>query len=94
MNTVTDKQIIADVATNTGLAQSDVAKVMKSFRQVVFDVVSEGTTIKLANFMTIEVKERAARAGRNPRTGETIQIAAKQAVTIKALKHLKDAAND
>ena len=57
------------------------------------DATTEGEAVALVGFGTFAVKERAARAGRNPRTGETIEIAATRVPGFKAGKGLKDAVN-
>ena len=59
----------------------------------VTDALKKGDQVTLVGFGTFEVRERSARTGRNPQTGETIQIAASKAPTFKAGKALKDAVN-
>ena len=60
---------------------------------VVAETLKAGEKVQLVGFGTFEVKERAARAGRNPKTGETIQIAASKTPAFSAGKALKDSVN-
>ena len=64
-----------------------------AFLEVIKDAMVAGEKIQLVGFGTFEVSERAAREGRNPQTGETMQIAASKAPKFKAGKALKDAVN-
>lgn len=64
-----------------------------AFLDVIKDAMVAGEKIQLVGFGTFEVSERAAREGRNPQTGETMQIAASKAPKFKAGKALKDAVN-
>jgi DNA-binding protein HU-beta len=63
------------------------------FISAVADVLKRGDSVSLVGFGTFEVRERQARTGRNPRTGETMTIAASKAPSFKAGKALKDAVN-
>ena len=66
---------------------------LKAFTDVVADELKKGEKIQLVGFGTFEVSERPAREGRNPRTGETMTIAASKAPKFKAGKALKDSIN-
>ena len=57
------------------------------------DTLIEGEQIRIADFGTFEIRERSARTGRNPKTGEAVDIPACKAVGFKASKKLKDAVN-
>ena len=88
------KELVNEVAGKFDLTK----KVAKEVVDFVFDslqeeIVSEGK-VRIAQLGTFEVKQRNAREGRNPSTGETIKIAAKKAVTFKAGKAIKDAVNE
>ena len=68
------------------------------FLDAVFEVITEalvkGDKVPLVGFGTFDISERAAREGRNPRTGEKVEIAARKAVVFKAGSALKDAVNN
>ena len=73
--------------------EKDAEKALKAFTEVVEEELKKGEKIQLVGFGTFEVSERAAREGRNPQTGETMQIAASKSPKFKAGKALKDAIN-
>lgn len=62
--------------------------------KVITKALKSGDSITLVGFGTFQVKDRAAREGRNPKTGETIQIKASKVPSFKAGKNLKDAVNN
>ena len=76
------------------LSKKDVEKALKAFTDVVAEELKKGEKIQLVGFGTFEVSERAARTGLNPRTKETIEIAASKAPKFKAGKALKDLVNE
>ncbi|MCM1272883.1 MAG: HU family DNA-binding protein [Lachnospiraceae bacterium] len=86
-------ELVASMADKTGLKKVDVEKVLKAFTETVADELKKGEKIQLVGFGTFEVAERPAREGRNPRTGETMKIAASKAPKFKAGKALKDSIN-
>lgn len=86
-------ELVAAMANQTELSRKDVEAVLKSFVDVVTDELKKGNKIQLVGFGTFEVGERAAREGRNPQTGETMQISASKSPKFKAGKALKDAVN-
>ena len=86
-------ELIAAMADKAGLAKKDAEKALKAFTDVVAEELKKGEKIQLVGFGTFEVSERAAREGRNPRSGETMTIAACKAPKFKAGKALKDAIN-
>ncbi|MBD5095878.1 MAG: HU family DNA-binding protein [Clostridium sp.] len=86
-------ELVASMAEKTGLKKVDVEKVLKAFTETVADELKKGEKIQLVGFGTFEVAERPAREGRNPRTGETMKIAASKAPKFKAGKALKDSIN-
>ena len=86
-------EFIAAVAGKAGVAEADTDKVRAAFEDVGFDVVADGKDkLSLPGFLTFEQGARAAREGRNPATGETIQIAATKTVKVTAGSKLKAAA--
>lgn len=86
-------ELIAAVAEKTELSKKDAEKAIKAFTDVVAEELKKGEKIQLVGFGTFEVAERPAREGRNPRTGETMPIAASKAPKFKAGKALKDMLN-
>ena len=85
--------LIAAVADNSGLAKAEAAKSVDAVLDAVSSALSKGDDVRLVGFGTFSVAERKASEGRNPRTGETIQIAASKQPKFKAGKGLKDAVN-
>ena len=81
------------VAVAAGLTKVDSARAVDAVINSISSALSRGDTVSLAGFGTFQVKQRNARAGRNPRTGETIQIKASKVPSFKAGKGLKDAVN-
>ena len=86
-------ELVAAIAEKTELSKKDAEKALKAFTEVVADELAKGEKIQLVGFGTFEVSERAAREGRNPRTGETMKIEASKAPKFKAGKALKDMVN-
>jgi DNA-binding protein HU-beta len=85
--------LIDAVAERTGLAKSDAARAVEAVFGSITDALRRGDAVALAGFGGFVAKERAARTGRNPRTGEPVAIAASRAPAFKAGKGLKDALN-
>lgn len=85
--------LIAAVAAGTGQSKTDVASVIDGMLASITDALKSGGEVKLVGFGSFHVTHRAASTGRNPRTGETIQIAASRQPKFKAGKGLKDALN-
>lgn len=84
---------VAAVAEKAGISKKDAGNAVDAFTTVVTEALIKGEKVSLVGFGTFEVKERAAREGRNPQTGETMQIAASKVPSFKAGKTLKDAVN-
>ncbi len=87
------EELIAKMAIKADLSKNDAEAALKAFIETTQEALSEGDSISLVGFGTFSVTERAAREGRNPRTGETMQIPASKAPTFKAGKSFKDAVN-
>lgn len=83
--------LVTAVATGAGLSKADAAKAVDSVFDAISAALADGDDVRLVGFGTFAVSERAASEGRNPRTGETIQIAASKQPKFKAGKGLKDA---
>lgn len=86
-------EMIAAIADKAGLTKKDAEKALKAFTDTVAEELAKGGKVQLVGFGTFEVSERAAREGRNPRSGETVTIAASKSPKFKAGKALKDAVN-
>jgi DNA-binding protein HU-beta len=86
-------ELIDAVSGQTGLAKADTTRAVDAVFDSITSALKSGDTVALLGFGTFAVKGRAARAGRNPRTGETIEIAASNVPGFKAGKALKDAVN-
>ena len=86
-------ELVAAVAEQAGLSKKDAEAAVKAFTDVVAEALKAGDKIQLVGFGTFEVSERAAREGRNPRTGETMIIEASKTPKFKAGKALKDLVN-
>ncbi len=86
-------ELIAALAAKTELPKKSAEKALAAFVDVVSDDLAKGGKVQLIGFGTFSVKERPARAARNPRTGEEIKIAASKAPVFKAGKALKDKVN-
>ena len=84
-------ELIAAMAENSGLTKKDCEAALAAFTCAVETAMKGGDKVQLVGFGTFEAKERPARVGRNPRTGEQIEIAASKAPAFKAGKALKDA---
>ncbi len=86
-------ELVEAVAERTGLAKSDAARAVEAVLGTITETLQRGDQVALAGFGTFVAKVRAARTGRNPRTGEAIAIPAAKAPAFKAGKGLKDALN-
>ena len=86
-------ELVVAVAEQAGLSKKDAEAAVKAFTDVVAEALKAGDKIQLVGFGTFEVSERAAREGRNPRTGETMTIEASKTPKFKAGKALKDLLN-
>lgn len=81
------------VAEGADISKSDAGNAVDAVLSAIESALAKGDSVSLIGFGTFSVSDRAARTGRNPRTGETIQIAASRAAKFKAGKVLKDAVN-
>lgn len=87
------QDIVAKIAESTGLSKADAGRAVDAFIAAVTEGLANGQTVSIAGFGNFDVRQRSARTGRNPRTGETIEIAASNSPGFKAGKALKDAVN-
>lgn len=86
-------ELVEAIAEKAGLTKSDATKALDATLATITEALANGDKIPLVGFGTFAVSKRSAREGRNPRTGETVKIAARNAVTFKAGAALKDAVN-
>ena len=86
-------ELIAAVADDAGLTKADATKAVDSVFATITGALKGGSEVRLVGFGTFSVANRAASEGRNPRTGEKIQIPASKQPKFKAGKGLKDAVN-
>ena len=86
-------ELIDLVAAQTELPKSETAKTVNALLDAIKNELAKGEKVALVGFGTFEVRERAARKGRNPQTGAEIEIAAAKAPAFKAGKDFKEAVN-
>ena len=86
-------ELVAAMAEQTNLSKKDAEAALKAFIDVVSEELKKGEKVQLVGFGTFEVSERAAREGRNPQTGETMEIKASKTPKLKAAKPLKHMMN-
>lgn len=86
-------ELIAAVAEKAEISKKDAEKAVKAFTDAVSEELVKGGKIQLVGFGTFEVSERQEREGRNPKTGESMTIAASKTPKFKAGKALKDMVN-
>ncbi|MDA1058540.1 MAG: HU family DNA-binding protein [Proteobacteria bacterium] len=85
--------LVATVSNAAGLSKADATKAVDSVFEAITDSLKAGQEVRLVGFGTFNVAQRKASEGRNPRTGEKIQIPASNQPKFKAGKRLKDAVN-
>ena len=87
-------ELITSMAEKSKLTKKDAELALKSFIESVEEALENGEKVQLVGFGTFETRERAAREGRNPRSGEVMNIPASKAPKFKAGKALKDIVNE
>ena len=85
--------LVSAVAKQAELSKKDAGLAVEAVFDAISEALEKGDKVQLIGFGTFDVSERAAREGRNPRTGETMKIAASKAPRFKAGKALKDLVN-
>ena len=83
-------ELIAAIATNANISKADAGRALDGFIDAVACILKSGDTVNLIGFGAFSVKKRAARKGRNPKTGQEIDIAASRVPDFKAGKQLKE----
>ncbi len=87
---MTKVELVSKVADKSGLSKKDSEKAVSAVVAAITEALSEGEKVSLIGFGTFEVRERQAKEGINPRTGEKIQIAARKVPAFKPGKALKE----
>ncbi len=90
---MTKDEIVTKIAGDAGLSKKEAQSALKAVTSGISGALAKGDSVTLVGFGTFSVSQRAARTGRNPQTGATIQIKASKAPKFKAGKTLKDAVN-
>ncbi len=90
---VNKTQLVEQIAENADISKASAGRALDAFIEAVSDTLQSGDQVALVGFGTFSVRNRAARTGRNPKTGEEIQIAEANVPAFKAGKALKDACN-
>ena len=90
---MTRTELCARVAATTSLPKADVAAAAGALFSAIADALARGETVTVAGFGKFTTRDRPARTGRNPQTGEAVAIAASRAPAFKAGKALRDAVN-
>jgi len=90
---VNKNELIAQVANSAGLSKGEASEAVEATLDTITRALQKGDEVRLVGFGTFSVSERAASQGRNPRTGEQIQIPASKSAKFKPGKALKDALN-
>jgi DNA-binding protein HU-beta len=90
---MTKAELIEKVATKTKVSKADAGRVLSGFLESVTQSLSKGDSVTLVGFGTFSVGKRAARKGRNPQTGASLNIPATKVPRFKSGKDLKEAVN-
>ena len=87
------QEFIEAIAAKSGLTKADSSRAVEAFIETVTSTLKKGDKVTLTGFGVFSVSKRAARNGRNPRTGEVVKISASNSVKFKTGSKLKDAIN-
>lgn len=90
---LTKAELLSNLAEDSGISKADADKVLDSFVQNIIKALKSGKSVSISGLGSFSTSKRAARNGRNPKTGETIKIAASTAAKFKASSKLKEALN-
>lgn len=92
-NPMTKSELVSRVADETSITRADAERMVGAVFSAIADALARGEPVAIAGFGRFVVRERAARRGRNPQTGEPVAIAAATAASFKPAKALRDAIN-
>ena len=87
---MTKRELVIQVARRLGYTQNEVSRVVQSALDGIIECLAQGDRLEIRNFGVFDVKTRDARRGRNPRTGEEVDISEKRVATFKPGKALKE----
>ena len=88
---MTKSEMMATLANDTGLKKKDVENVMQALTNMIYKTLKTELKIKLNGLGVFQLKDRKARIGRNPRTGEKVNVPAKKTVKFRVMKTMKEA---
>lgn len=94
MRTLTKTELVERLAECVPLSPADVRRVLGYLEDICTVALAAGDRVRLPGLGTLEVVDRAARTGRNPQTGEPVEIPARSVVKFKPAKSLREALND
>lgn len=86
-------ELIDSIADQANLSKTDASSALNAFTKIITNALNAGDQVQLTGFGSFSLKQRAARTGRNPQTGQSMQIPASNVAAFKAGKALKDAVN-
>ena len=86
-------ELVNYIAEETGLTKADAKRAMEAMQKGIIKGLKKDKKVTLTGFLTLTVKHKAATTARNPRTGASVPVAARNAVTVKAGSKLKEALN-
>ena len=92
-NTVNKSQLVDQIAENADISKAAAGRALDALVETVTETLKSGDQVTLVGFGSFIVRERAARTGRNPKTGEAIEISAAKVPAFKAGKALKESCN-
>ena len=92
-NKMTKDELVTKISEEAGITKKEAGEALKAFTESVSEAMAKGDSVSLVGFGSFSVSQRSARTGRNPQTGETIQIPLRKTVKFKAGKALKDSVN-
>ena len=87
---MTKRELVMLVANRLGMTQSDVSRIIEGAFETITKSLSDGHRWELRDFGVFEVKSRASRIGRNPRTGEQVPVSERRVVTFRPGKRMKE----
>ena len=90
---MTKADIIRNVHERVGISKSDSARFVESVFDIIKETLARGEDVKISGFGKLNIREKAARRGRNPQTGEEIEISYRKVLTFKSSQVLKKALN-
>ncbi|MBW2598630.1 MAG: integration host factor subunit alpha [Deltaproteobacteria bacterium] len=90
---MTKADIIRNVHERIGISKSDSARLVESVFEIIKETLAGGEDVKISGFGKLNIREKAARRGRNPQTGEEMKISARRVLTFKSSQVLKKVLN-